>query len=189
MLPACLALFSMACGGSDVVVDQARETSDPSDGGAEVLQAPDFEVELAPGQDPEEVLVAPTPTSPPAPENAIGVLCPSVQAVIAGAAVEADLAAIASATPSEWATLLTGLDDPVGRGSDVAIAELDRWLYETCSFPLFATIDQLATGCDDAACRGERIDKELGGLCVDDQGSEPARYRLLSCVSGLPVDG
>lgn len=189
MVSVCLAALATACGGSDVLVDQARESSISADDGAETIQAPDFEVALEPGQDPDAVFADPTPTSPPPPDNAIGVLCPSVQAAIAGVATEADFAAISAATPGEWSSLLDDLGDPVGRASDAAVAPLDRWFYETCSFPLFATVDQLAAGCDGSACRAERIETELGGLCVDDLGDEPDRYRLLSCVSGLPVDG
>lgn len=182
--------LASACGGSpEVVVGDARESSNEADGGVEIIQAPDFEVELEPGQDPDEVLAGPTPTSPPAPENAIGLLCPAAQAVVAGTATEADVAAVTAAAPSDWTSLLGDLQDPVGRSADPAVAGLDRWLYDACSFPLFAAIDQLAAGCTDPGCRAVRIEDELGGLCVDDGGTEPTPYRLLSCVSGLPANG
>ena len=184
-----LALASACSGGGEVVLDDAREAVNGSDGGAETILAPDFEVELEPGQDPDEVLAGPTPTSPPAPDDAIGVLCPAAQAVIAGTGTDADVAAVRSAAPSEWAGLLADLGDPVGRSAEPAVAGLDRWLYDACSFPLFASIDQLAAGCTEPGCRADRIDGELGGLCVDDGGDAGSPYRLLSCVSGLPANG
>lgn len=191
VLPAATALvLGAACAGTNgVIVDHAREASTGSDGGAETIQAPDFEIELEPGQDPDEILDAADATVPAAPDDAIAVLCPAVQAVVAGTATRADIESITSAVPTDWTPLLADLADPVGRGADPAVAEVDRWFYATCSFPLFATVDRLADGCDDAACRADRIDDELGGLCVDDRGPEPDRYRLLSCVSGLPVAG
>ena len=68
---------------------------------------------------------------------------------------------------------------------------LDRWFYDTCSVPLFAAVDQVAVGCADAGCRADRIVNDLGGLCFDDEATRAdgtRGYRLLSCVSGLPVD-
>lgn len=185
-----LVLAVSGCGGDDdIVVDDARETSTGADGGPETIQAPDFEVELEPGQDPDDVLAEPTPTSPPSPEDAIAVLCPAVEAVIADTASDADRQTIRTATPTEWTDLVADLGDPTGRSTDPTFAPLDRWFFDTCSVPLFATVDQLAAGCgDEPGCRGERIENELGGLCVDDDAGGGG-YRLLSCVSGLPIDG
>lgn len=185
-----LVLAASACGGDgDVVVDEAREASTGADGGTETIQAPDFEVELEPGQDPDDVLAGPTPTSPPGPADAIAVLCPAVEALVADTADDADRDAIRAATPPEWADLVADLRDPSGRSTDPAIAPLDRWFFDTCSLPLFAAVDQLGAGCGDVpGCRGDRVDNELGGLCLDDE-ADGGGYRLLSCVSGLPIDG
>ncbi len=185
-----LLLVVAACSSDDVVVDEAREASLQSDGGPETIEAPDFELELEPGQDPDEVLTQPGPTPPPAPGDALAVLCPSVEALVAGLGTDADVAVVQAAVPERWRSLVDDIADPVGRGDDPAVADLDAWFYDSCSVPLFSGTDQIGTGCGDRSCRADRVEIELGGICFDDGGVGPdggRGFRLLSCVSGLPI--
>ena len=183
-------VLTAGCSDDDVVVDEARETSAGSDGGTETIESPEFQLELEPGQDPDEVLAQAGATPPPGPDDALAVLCPSVEALVAGTGTDADVGVVQAAVPDQWRSLVDDIADPVGRSADPSVAPLDGWFYDTCSVPLFSGADQVGSGCADPACRAERVQTELGGVCFDDDGIGPdggRGFRLLSCISGLPA--
>lgn len=185
-------LVGAACssGGDGVVVDAPRDGDlAGADGGSETVEGPGFEVELQPGEDPDDVIAeggAPAPTTPPAPDDALAGLCPSLESVVTGTATDAERDEVQRAAPDEWASDLADLSDPAALIAIPSAAAIDRFFYESCSVPLLQGALLVGSGCADRDCRTARVD-ELGGLCFDDDGAGTNPYRLLSCVSGLPA--
>lgn len=183
-------------------VEAATARAGVVDGGGETIVAPDFELRLEPGEDPDQVLdlglgdlevdeegnvIVPEPTVVDAPPDAILSLCPAAAAVITGVTgngSDDELEVLLAGTPEALhSTLRSVVADPTNAdlgGTD----ELDGFFVGACSTPLHAGALQLAARCagttDPTGCRASTVD-DLGGLCFDDDRV------LLSCISGLPA--
>jgi hypothetical protein len=187
-------------GGVDEVGDLALATDTEVDDGAETIVAPDFELELKPGQDPDDFLGSnntdssdidpsndgtPTPARPP---DALLALCPAVAAVVAAGGVadaDARLAVMLEDTPADLHEAVAATATGSGLANSGQQAQVDRYFSDLCSIPLHAAFEQLRTACGTtdstgASCR-DRVISALGGLCFDDDNV------MLSCVSGLPA--
>lgn len=185
----------VAEGGGEATVGGTDATDTGGDGDdGETILAPDFELELEPGQDPEEILgtdggpadgeASEDADALEAPDDAIFGLCPAIEAVTARTSAW-DLDALLAEAPAELHTAIRTLAvDPTG----AAVADpapLDAWSTAACSVPLVAAARQLSAACPGsgdaaAACVRSTVD-QLGGLCFDEDDV------LLSCVSGLPA--
>jgi len=174
-------------------VQGAEPDSSAVDDGPERVIAPDFEIDLKPGQDPDDVLAADGADNgsadedqPDSPEDAILTLCPTVEAVISqttGDSLADELDILRSGTPSDLHDKLSEIMAEPTRTDIVGTETLDSFLLSACSAPLSSGSIQVAAAC------GRDVQNEcvlatietLGGLCFDDNGL------WLSCVSGLPA--
>lgn len=197
-------ILAAACGGgSDTIevdsptlatnVEGAEPDSNAADDGAERIIAPDFEVDLEPGQDPDDVLDADgtgresvDDDQPDAPEDAILTLCPAVEAVISqmtGDSLADELDVLLSGTPADLHDKLSEVMAEPTR-PDIADTEaLDGFFLSACSAPLSSGSIQVAAACGGGVQDGcvPATIETFGGLCFDDSGL------WLSCVSGLPA--
>ncbi len=193
---------SVSSSAKDPVLVDASEAlelplSDGLDEGPERIVAPDFEVELQPGQDVDDVLGPHIATDGdgetvadqaigPRPDDAILSLCPAVESIIMSGSVsltDVRLQTILDDTPAELHAVVIAIT--TGGDPGASTAALDGHFVSVCSVPLHAAYRQLDELCEAstepvAACRAGIVDR-LGGLCFDDA------HALLSCVSGLPA--
>lgn len=199
------ALLLAGCGiGSDSInvdsptlatnVEGAEPDSNAADGGSERIIAPDFEVDLEPGQDPDDVLGPNGPgdestddDQPESPGGAILTLCPALEAVISqtsGADLTDELEALRAGTPTDLHDKLDEVMADPTRVDLAGIEALDTFYLAACSAPLSAGALQVAAACGGGIQPTSVLEtiEALGGLCFDDDG------QWLSCVSGLPVE-
>ncbi len=206
LVAAVLALVGAGCSSEPIVVQGGR-VAPPEEVQAqldelapepETILAPDFELQLEPGQDPDEILdfgfdeldlddlEGDEPSldvgSPEGPDDAIVSLCPAVARLVgddAGESAGDEVDALTRATPDPWRAQLESIDatafDPAAPPPEIDVAGLDGYYYDTCSVPLFAGATQLRAGCvgvsagaDGRSCSRARVEDELGGLCFDE---------------------
>ncbi len=210
------AMVGLACSSDPIVVQSAR-IEPPAEMGfesdeqeRETISAPDFELELEPGQEADQVLdfgfdeldldAAGTGSDEPTsaidrPGDAIVSLCPALGMLLIETPSAEALAVLQDDTPEPWAEQLADVDPatfvPSEPPSGLEVGGLDAYYYDACSIPLFTAAAELDADCDGGTegCVRDRI-AELGGLCFDEADPEGGTrtFVLLSCVSGLPAN-